>query len=166
VFAAGGGEHNYQLLGSGSSGGTDDGSGSVWPSIFNGSGPWRCVGLDCLQSVTVTAWEVGPLGDTALPIDLASGLNLFRNVSTGSNFLITVLGNQILFTAPSSADYIRTGQLINSGVFVSNPGGSANNVRFDVSYNLADCAAPEPGTYAMVGFALAGLGLWKRRRLV
>lgn len=54
----------------------------------------------------------------------------------------------------------------NGSVLYSLSGLSANNARYFGSADLPNTRVPEPGTIAVFGFGLAGLGLMRRRKRV
>lgn len=134
------------------------------PSLQAGSGPCQWAGPDCLVAVTVSIWQQTPQGDQPLRPEETFLSSSFRNVTSGSNYLVTnpIHTNLITFTAPNAAAVVNTGEFVQSFVFtpLPNPG---NLLRYDVTYETAPCEAPEPGTYALVGGALAAVGVWKRR---
>ena len=134
------------------------------PSLMAGSGPCQWAGPECLVAVTVKVWEQTPGGDQQLNPENSFLPSSFRNMTSGANYLVTnpVHSNVITFTAPTAAAVVNTGELVQSFVFtpLPNPG---NLIRYDITYETAPCETPEPGTYALVGGALAVVGLWKRR---
>jgi hypothetical protein len=134
------------------------------PSLQAGSGPCQWAGPDCLIAVTVTVWEQTPTGDRFLRPETGMLPASFQNVTSGVSFLASspIHSNFVTFTAPNSAAVVDTGEFVRAFVFTELP-SPGNLIRYDITYETAPCETPEPGTYALVGGALAVVGLWKRR---
>ena len=134
------------------------------PSLMAGSGPCQWAGPECLVGLTVTIWEQTQGGDQKLNPENSFLPSSFQNVTGGVSFTATngVHSNFVTFTAPNSAAVVNTGEFVRAFVF-SNLPAPGNLIRYDITYETAPCDTPEPGTYALVGGALAVVSLWKRR---
>lgn len=134
------------------------------PSVLAGSGPCQWAGPDCLVGMTVAVWEQTPAGDRFLHPENGFLPGSFQNVTSGVSFFATspVHSNFVTFTALNPAAVVNTGEFVRAFVFTELP-SPGNLIRYDITYETAPCETPEPGTYALVGGALAAVGLWKRR---
>jgi len=113
-----------------------------------------------------------PYVDIVLPANItALGLNLFTTSPQALNYTITVAGNQYTvptFTQPTLAFWGITSDTPISSIQLTLAGttynGSSNELMDNFSFGTSDLtAAPEAGTYLLIGTGLIGFVVLRKR---